>query len=611
MASRLFTWGKTLAAATVGLSVLMPMNASVAVEADVNPDKTAKPTAIDEASRAPVVAPLSSVFIRQDQGGSAQFNAYAAALIAQSSQDQEKSSDYFMSAVEADPGNRHVLTRAFYQLLFASRIADAGDVAAKLTDLPSESALQDNLIFQLAVLDHLAKGRYDSAITRLQEWQVFNNRNVVLSLLIAWAEAAKGNGEEAFAILDQVVDTRDTYAGLLAVEHAAYIADYLGMVKEARTRYLAITTHPRVSSLQPFIQYAAFLYRSEGAEAASSQLAAYAKRFKTNSYLIRQAGRIARGLGATHDPRQLRQAIALLFFRLGSELSNGDARQAAIVYLQMADYLRPGSADTLILLGALLEEQKDHDTAAAVYNRVSPDEPLYRHAHMRYIEALRVAGDTETLTKAVADAIALNPSSAELNVLAGDIAREAGDFDQALERYNRVIKLQAGDDQNNWYAYFARGVTYDQMGQWEEAEADFLQSLTLKKNQATVQNYLGYSWIDRGINMDKGRDLIRQALLQDPDDGFINDSLGWVNFLSGDYQAAVLYLEQAVRIEAGDATIHHHLGDAYWQVGRQIEARFQWQHALDADPTDKERDTLLRKLRDGLVETDLKGSLAS
>ena len=82
-------------------------------------------------------------------------------------------------------------------------------------------------------------------------------------------------------------------------------------------------------------------------------------------------------------------------------------------------------------------------------------------------------------------------------------------------------------------------------------------------------NYLGYSWIDQGINLDEGMRMIRRAVEQRPDDGYIVDSLGWAYYRLGNYEEAVKHLERAVELKPDDPTINDHLGDGYWKVGRR------------------------------------------
>jgi tetratricopeptide (TPR) repeat protein len=125
-------------------------------------------------------------------------------------------------------------------------------------------------------------------------------------------------------------------------------------------------------------------------------------------------------------------------------------------------------------------------------------------------------------------------------------------------------------------------------------------ALALFPEQPLVLNYLGYSWVDKGLHLDEGMEMIRKAVEQRPDDGYIVDSLGWAYFRTGNYDEAVKNLERAVLLKPDDPTINDHLGDAYWRAGRTLEAHFQWAQAKDFKPEPDELATLEKKLQDGL-----------
>jgi tetratricopeptide (TPR) repeat protein len=95
-------------------------------------------------------------------------------------------------------------------------------------------------------------------------------------------------------------------------------------------------------------------------------------------------------------------------------------------------------------------------------------------------------------------------------------------------------------------------------------------------------------------------DMIRKAVEQRPDDGYIVDSLGWAYFKTGNYDEAVKNLERAVELKPEDPTINDHLGDAYWRVGRMLEAHFQWSHAKDLNPEPEDLPKIEAKLKNGL-----------
>ena len=115
-------------------------------------------------------------------------------------------------------------------------------------------------------------------------------------------------------------------------------------------------------------------------------------------------------------------------------------------------------------------------------------------------------------------------------------------------------------------------------------------------------NYLGYSWVDQGINLDQGMAMVKRAVQQKPDDGYIVDSLGWAYFRVGNYDEAVKQLERAIELKPEDPTINEHLGDAYWRVGRELEAKFQWAHARDLKPDPEELPKIEAKLQHGLPD---------
>jgi Flp pilus assembly protein TadD len=128
--------------------------------------------------------------------------------------------------------------------------------------------------------------------------------------------------------------------------------------------------------------------------------------------------------------------------------------------------------------------------------------------------------------------------------------------------------------------------------------------LDLYPDHPAVLNYLGYSWIDQGINVEEGLDMIERAVAQRANDGNIVDSLGWAYYRLGDYEEAVIHLERAVQLLPSEAVINDHLGDAYWKVGRYFEARYQWGHALTLEPEEDLRATVEEKLEKGLDAVD-------
>jgi len=167
--------------------------------------------------------------------------------------------------------------------------------------------------------------------------------------------------------------------------------------------------------------------------------------------------------------------------------------------------------------------------------------------------------------------------------------------------YDVAVEKLGVPKRNNWNLFFRRGIAYERLKEWGKAEPNFLKSIELSENQPEVLNYLGYSWIDQGINLQKGMEMIRKAVELNPRSGFIVDSLGWAYYRLGQYEDAVRELEQAVTLMPNDPTINDHLGDAYWKVGRKLEATFQWKIALSSKTKPENPELIRKKLEKGLL----------
>jgi Flp pilus assembly protein TadD len=156
--------------------------------------------------------------------------------------------------------------------------------------------------------------------------------------------------------------------------------------------------------------------------------------------------------------------------------------------------------------------------------------------------------------------------------------------------------------QGHWRVYYYDGIAHERLKQWDVAEKSFRRALELSPEEPSVLNYLGYSMIEKKINLTEAMDMVKKAVELKPNDGYIIDSLGWAYFQLGDYDEAVNHIERAVELLPADPIIAEHLGDAYWRVGRTLEAKFQWQHAKDNKPEPEDLKRIEDKLKNGLPD---------
>jgi len=148
-----------------------------------------------------------------------------------------------------------------------------------------------------------------------------------------------------------------------------------------------------------------------------------------------------------------------------------------------------------------------------------------------------------------------------------------------------------------------RGTSYEKLGKWEEAEKDLTESLKIKPDQAHVMNYLAYSWIDKGINLDKGLEILIKANSIREEDGYIIDSLGWAYYVKKDYAKAEKFLQRAVELLPRDPIINDHYADNLWMLKKPIQARYIWRGVLKLDKVEQKlKDEVNKKLIFGLTK---------
>jgi len=272
----------------------------------------------------------------------------------------------------------------------------------------------------------------------------------------------------------------------------------------------------------------------------------------------------------------------------------------AVVYARLATFARPDLAEAALLIGDMMAEQENFEAAIEAYQAVAPDSPLSFLADLRRARALHDMEREDEAVELLERLAAAEPERIDALVQLGDLLRHDDRYAESEKAYTRAIERIGEPGPEHWTLFYARGIDYERTKRWPQAERDFLYALELEPEQPFVLNYLGYSWVDMGMHLDRAKGMLHRAVELRPDDGFIVDSLGWVHYRLGDYDAAVEQLERAVELEPGDPVINDHLGDAYWRVGRQREARYQWRRALTLEPEEDTVADIEAKLRQGL-----------
>lgn len=536
------------------------------------------------------------------EGDGVDFGAYVAGRFAGDTRDP-RAADFMLRAARQDPSNPVIMSRAFLALLTEGRIREAVRVAGALHEQNAGNSLAELLL----TLDAFTRGDQKQALVYHGGLVASGFETLIAPVLAAWIHASAGDMRAAMMALSPL--DRSSALRPFANAHRAFILDYLGEVEGAKEAYRMALEGTQISSLQPIVAYAALLQRNGESAAALTLLDQYRVAFPGNAFLGSAREQLVAGEEVQAVTRTPEGAVSLILFRAAGELDRDEERRPAIVYARLATMLSPDMPDALLRLAGLLADAEHYESALDTLAKIGKDSPEFDTARLQAAWIHQQAGDVDAAIGALEEFLRLAPDNVRAWSTLGDVYRVEERWRDAAQAYTRALALPVENSGvEPWFLHFTRGIAYERMDQWELAEADLLAALDFNPDQAQVLNYLGYSWIDRGMNLERGTAMIEKAVSLRPEDGFIIDSLGWAYYLRGEYDEAVRHLERAVLLEPTDPTLSDHLGDAYWKIGRYREARFQWNHALAIGP-DKEEDRvrIAEKIDYGLELADAGG----
>ncbi|XIA66967.1 tetratricopeptide repeat protein [Bradyrhizobium sp. TZ2] len=522
--------------------------------------------------------------------------SYLAARHASVERDAASAAAFYRSALRTDPKNNELLDRAFISSLADGDIDEAVKLADRILTMD-----KSNRVARLVVgVRDLKQKKYAAAQTNINQSIRGPITDLVATLLSGWASYGAGDAKAAVANIDKL--TGPEWYPIFKDLHTGMILEISGKEKDAGTRferaYKLDDSMLRVSEA-----YARWLSRNKEGAAATGVYEAFDKKLPRHP-LVQEGLRDTRAgkkLSPLVDSAQAGAAEAL--YGIGATLTRRGGEDLALVYLQLALYLQPNHPLALLSLADLYESVKKPPMAIKVYERMPASSPLKRNAQIQLATNLDAADRSEEAIKILKGVTAEAPKDIEAIMALGNIERGRKKFNDCATTYSLAIDAMSQmTDKNTWVTYYYRGICEERSKQWSKAEVDMRKALELQPEQPHVLNYLGYSWIDQGINLDEGMKMIKRAVDQRPDDGYIVDSLGWAYYRIGNFEDAVKHLERAIDLKPEDPTINDHLGDAYWRVGRTLEAKFQWAHARDLKPEAEELPKIEAKIANGLPE---------
>ena len=392
--------------------------------------------------------------------------------------------------------------------------------------------------------------------------------------------------QAALGVMEQLVATRqDNPEALYAYSQLALL---VGDLDKAKTSAL------KVIQLKPewadaYILYSNTLYRQGKKAQALQELKVamekvpgnvalrdyYARRLVDEKRYAEAREQFRIILDAAPGNVDAEYALALL------SLQTNDLDEAAELFQKL---VKSGKRihESSYYLGQIAEQQNNPELAVRWYQVIGSGKyGLDAQIRIAMIDAR--AGKIKQARERLYAIKADSPETEQRLLLAeGEILREAKMHQEAFDIYSEGLAKMP----DNVNILYARALTAERIERIDVTFSDLEKIIKLDPDNTQALNALGYTLVDRTARIQEGLKLIQKAYKSNPDDPAIMDSLGWANYRMGNHEEALRFLRKAFD-KLKDAEIAAHLGEVLWVTGEEGSARDIWDEALQATPTHK------------------------
>ena len=521
------------------------------------------------------------------------FGGYLAGRHALSTKDFDAASTYLSRAIEDDLENPELLNG-----LISVQVS-LGDIgAAKISsDNLDLLGVQTQLSNMVKIAIQLRNRDFDNAKQQIENEQGINP--LLDKIVTGWAFADEGNFEDAETIFDEI-GKGSSLAQFSQMQKASMLAAY-GRYESALNTIENLEKNSNRISIDARALKVQLLLKLDNKEEATEYFSKiFGDGVNSDAANLRMQVEDHPNAYSIEESLSLEAGIAYAFYAIADILKDDADPNTALLYVRLAQHLNENSQKAILLAADLLEQMGQYDLAVAEYAKISPSSSYFLSSELGRVGALRDGGKTEAALEVL---YYLSREFSDIGIVhnsLGDFLRREERYSEAKIAYDRAVDIYRENNNVSWVVLYARGITHERLQEWDKAESDFRNALTINPDQANVLNYLGYSLIDRGEKLDEAMTMIEKAVSLQPESGYIVDSLAWGLFKLGQYETAIPHMEKAAELMPVDPIVTDHLGDLYWAVGRQLEAKFQWRRALSFDPELKDATRIREKLRIGL-----------
>lgn len=530
---------------------------------------------------------------------SSAFGSYLAGVRAKEDGDFPAALRALDHAFDADPGNAYLRNEVFVAALLAGRVERAAGLAGEIAEGPYPTGMAR----LAAAAAEIKRGDLAAAESRLESYEAREAGGLLRHFFLAWAKTGRGRTDQALTALG-AVDGSGSRRRAFHDFQAALISEQAGRVKQARAGFLSVVDNADALSVHMVMSIGGFHERAGDPAKARDLYVSFLERRPDSVAVRRELERLDGGGPAPRAVSNAAEGAAAALFQVAAGLNWPRFPRVALSNARLAGWLDPQLRLAHLLVGHILESMGRPEQALDVYRGLSADSRFDAEAQLGIARSLEASERVEEAVELFGRLARRPVVHVDALTGLGDLHRRNEDYDEAAEAYGRAIESLGTVGSGHWRLLFKRGMALERAKKWDRAERDLEHALRLRPDEPLVLNYLGYSWVDQGINLERALEMLERAVGKRPDSGYIVDSLGWAFYRMKNFPEAVRHLERAVELRSLDPVINDHLGDAYWRVGRHREARIQWRRALSLEPEEEVVPVIREKLLHGLTDAE-------
>ena len=451
--------------------------------------------------------------------------------------------------------------------------------------------------------DYKNSEKYFERLNKISRYNVFFDE-LIGNVLISWSQASQGNRKESFKVLEKIPKP---YRHFIKTQNS-FLKCYFDSSDTENSFEEIIQDKNYNFSRYNFFLANYYLFKNKNVE-AKKIIKNGRKKYNSNLLIKETENLLLKGknekIKSFFNCKNPNDVLAEFFYVLANLYSSERNYQLSNFYLKISLFLNKKFLTNNALLAENFYYQKKYQLSKKTYKSLKSIGPIYSWYASKSIATilLNEKGKKYSVNSLKKEFNSLSNPNFEHYYELANFYKDNEYYEKSIKYYSLTLKEIKKDHFLVPKILDRRGTSFERLGDWENAEKDLIESLKILPDQAHVLNYLAYSWIDKGINLNEGLEMLKKANQINKEDGYIIDSLGWAYYAKKDYIEAERFLQRAVELLPFDPIINDHYADTLWMLNKNIQARYIWGNILKLDRVEQKlRDTISKKIIFGITK---------